>query len=290
MEDYEVSLKDYINVIKKEKFLILTVFLVAVISAGVFSFSQPDEYEVTATLHIKDFSTLRTNDLPFESDFKNEYKSVDIATSFLSSEDISRLTVSAAELHKIEPFASSPNPTDAAVNWLGKNIEVEDKKGIITLRIRGTLEPGVLKSILDAYIEVFIRESDSLLAENVQSELQKIKEKEERIEAQKVEIVKSMSEIDIENISESEAKLMKYSSLTSQFTTIERQLTDIHLYEVDMEYVVSSHYEWIEIISPPFEPNVPVGPKRLLNIVIAGVLGLFIGVFAAFFKNYMETE
>jgi capsular polysaccharide biosynthesis protein len=28
----------------------------------------------------------------------------------------------------------------------------------------------------------------------------------------------------------------------------------------------------------------------MLNIAIAGLLGLFVGVFAAFFKNYMESE
>jgi uncharacterized protein involved in exopolysaccharide biosynthesis len=32
------------------------------------------------------------------------------------------------------------------------------------------------------------------------------------------------------------------------------------------------------------------GPRRKLNIAIAAVLGLFIGIFAAFFKNYMEES
>lgn len=291
MEEYEVSLKDYINVIKKEKLLILAVFLAAVISAGVFSFSQPDEYEATATLYIKTLS--------LDEDFQQQYNSPDVTMSFLSSEYMLRQTVSAAEMHKIEPFANSANPTDAAVNWLKGHIEAkgdyneqtaEYRTGMITLRVRGTLEPRVLKSILDTHIEIFIGESDSRLTEDVQAELRTIKEKRELLESQKTEVVKSLSEINLDNPSERAVVMERFIGLSSQLTSIENQLNGLGLYETNLEIVISPDYEWIKILSPPFEPNVPVGPKRLLNIVIAGVLGLFVGVFAAFFRNYMEES
>lgn len=283
MEEYEVSLKDYINVIKKEKLLILAVFLVAVISAGVFSFSQPDEYEATAILYIKNLS--------LGEDFQQQYNSPDVTMSFLSSEYMLRQTASAAELHKIEPFANSANPTEAAVGWLKGGIKIEDSGGsMITLRIKGTLEPGVLKSILDTHIEVFIRESNSRLAEDVQAELRATKEKRELYESQKTETVKSLSEINLDNPSERTVMMERFIGLTSRLTTIEEQLNELVLYEKNLEIVTSPDYEWIKILSPPFEPNVPVGPQRLLNMVIAGVLGLFVGVFAAFFRNYMEES
>ena len=34
----------------------------------------------------------------------------------------------------------------------------------------------------------------------------------------------------------------------------------------------------------------PVGPPRQLNLAVAGVLGLFVGVLLAFFVNYLQSE
>jgi uncharacterized protein involved in exopolysaccharide biosynthesis len=46
----------------------------------------------------------------------------------------------------------------------------------------------------------------------------------------------------------------------------------------------------IKVVESPVVPQVPSGPSKILNIAIAGVLGLFVGVFGAFFKNYMESS
>jgi len=45
----------------------------------------------------------------------------------------------------------------------------------------------------------------------------------------------------------------------------------------------------IIIASPAVEPLTPVGPRKTLNMAIAAVLGLMIGVFAAFFKEYWTS-
>ena len=34
----------------------------------------------------------------------------------------------------------------------------------------------------------------------------------------------------------------------------------------------------------------PVGPPRKLNVAIAGVLGLFVGILLAFFVHYLQSE
>jgi len=45
----------------------------------------------------------------------------------------------------------------------------------------------------------------------------------------------------------------------------------------------------IIISSPAVEPLTPVGPRKMLNMAIAAVLGLMIGVFAVFFKEYWTS-
>jgi len=46
----------------------------------------------------------------------------------------------------------------------------------------------------------------------------------------------------------------------------------------------------IIIVSPAVEPLTPVAPRKLLNIAIAAVLGLMLGVFIAFFIEYWKTS
>ncbi len=46
----------------------------------------------------------------------------------------------------------------------------------------------------------------------------------------------------------------------------------------------------IIIASPAVAPLTPVGPRKMMNIAIAAVLGLMIGVFIAFFIEYWKTS
>jgi len=45
-----------------------------------------------------------------------------------------------------------------------------------------------------------------------------------------------------------------------------------------------------EVVKKPTISEQPVKPKKKLNIVIGGVLGLFIGVFLAFGKEWREQN
>lgn len=46
----------------------------------------------------------------------------------------------------------------------------------------------------------------------------------------------------------------------------------------------------INIISQSPVPMKPVAPRKMLNVAIAGVLGLMVGVFIVFFKDYWEKS
>ena len=41
----------------------------------------------------------------------------------------------------------------------------------------------------------------------------------------------------------------------------------------------------VKVVSTAFEPKYPVGPRRRLTVAVAGVIGLILGVLAAFFRN-----
>jgi uncharacterized protein involved in exopolysaccharide biosynthesis len=46
----------------------------------------------------------------------------------------------------------------------------------------------------------------------------------------------------------------------------------------------------VQVLSRAAVPEEPVSPRRLLNTVIAGALGLMVGVFGAFFLEYWRKE
>ncbi|MEW6547053.1 MAG: GNVR domain-containing protein [Bacillota bacterium] len=46
----------------------------------------------------------------------------------------------------------------------------------------------------------------------------------------------------------------------------------------------------IQIVGPAEVPDTPVKPRRLLNVAVATVLGLMVGVFVAFFADYWERS
>ena len=68
MEEQELSLRDYIEVAKKRKKLILLVFFIAVIGSAVLSFVLPPVYEVNSTIKIGQIVDLSTFEkIPIES-------------------------------------------------------------------------------------------------------------------------------------------------------------------------------------------------------------------------------
>jgi len=58
--------------------------------------------------------------------------------------------------------------------------------------------------------------------------------------------------------------------------------------EAEMARITGQVERAAEVISPAVAPSEPVQPKKKLNIAIAGVLGLMVGVFGAFAVEYFE--
>jgi len=58
--------------------------------------------------------------------------------------------------------------------------------------------------------------------------------------------------------------------------------------EAEVARIVSQAGTGVDVISLAAVPIEPMQPKKKLNIVIAGVLGLMVGVFGAFVVEYFE--
>ena len=53
MEEYEVSLADYIRILWKEKWVVLATFSVAIVAALAISYAQPKQFQTSVTLFLR---------------------------------------------------------------------------------------------------------------------------------------------------------------------------------------------------------------------------------------------
>jgi uncharacterized protein involved in exopolysaccharide biosynthesis len=56
----------------------------------------------------------------------------------------------------------------------------------------------------------------------------------------------------------------------------------------EVKIAVATESGLVKIASLAYEPKGPIKPNKKLNILIAGVLGLFVGIFVAFFLEFWQ--
>lgn len=58
----------------------------------------------------------------------------------------------------------------------------------------------------------------------------------------------------------------------------------------EVKIAVATESGLVKVASLAYEPEYPIKPNKKLNILIAGVLGLFVGIFVAFFLEFWQKE
>ncbi len=392
MEEYEVSLKDYIDVIRKEKLLIISIFLVAVIAAGIHTLTLPKVYETRTTLLItpriteelgeeagasalsaSSFSTGTYEKLAVTNDLLMDViESLDLVITVRSLRGMMEPKVEFAANGK----ARSPLPLftmtvkgsnpeeikDIAEAWgklfIERNAELlstrtaqsyefisaryeevnedlkkkEEEKARYTKEnplTTLTMELGVLNSTYSSHLSILL-ENKMELNENearLESLEREISGSEVSLDMDKsiltqialeqgvylsledylvdarvsVDVLKEevsyletateglKSEIDEKESKVSEVELV-LTRLDREISTLEQTYGFLSQRLQEARIAKAEQLGSIRVVERPIVPQMPSGPSKMVNIMIAGVLGLFVGVFAAFFKNYMEPS
>ena len=78
--------------------------------------------------------------------------------------------------------------------------------------------------------------------------------------------------------------------LKAEYTEVERNYWDIvYDYNSTVKTLQKRDYN-IAVILEAVVPDIPVAPRKLFNLAIAGVLGVFVALFYVFMKNYFFDE
>lgn len=73
------------------------------------------------------------------------------------------------------------------------------------------------------------------------------------------------------------------SVLKSSYTSLAEKLQEARIAKAETA-------EPIRVVEAPVVPTRPIGPSKKMNVAVAGVLGLFVGVLLAFFAYYLKGE
>jgi len=264
MEEKEVDLRDYINMLKKRWKIILIIFLVFTITSGVVSFLLPKTYESVAMVQIG-----RTRDKLLEE-------------PFTVMEIFKRKPI-------LEEVAKELNvlTTQEKLGQLASKIKMKEKSGLLEIRGRGEtpeeavkLVNGVTAVLLQRHEQIFER-AKVILEEYLASGKKRLFEIEKEINM----LQKKIDELVAAN-SDAKAMLARgyMDSLEKGRDRYERLQVELREKKMEESYGTVS----TELVIPSTTPESPIAPKKKQNVLIAGILGLFVGLICAATVEYFE--
>jgi len=282
----EIDLMDYVKVILKRKWLILVIFFGAAIAAGIFSFLMPKVYKIDTSLEVGiiERATGATSEQLIESPTQLVEKiKGDVYGIFVRE----KLQIPEEKYPKIKV----ENPKDTRLISLAiesaeppkaQNI-LEETNNLILAEHQEKIK--VKKGLLENNIEVAKKD-----IERIKAKIGFLEEERKNLEA-KIEALQKIlpyqqdpgtqfalfdtKEKLEQKKQEIENRYLEINSLENQINSLQGQIEDIRP---------------TQVIKSPTVSASPIKPRPLLNIVIAAILGLFIGVFLAFFQEWWEKN
>ncbi len=259
----EIDLRDLILVLWNWRKLILVIFLVSLLIGTVFSFAVSPVYQVQAKVSLGNLSD-KSGTQPLISP--------EVAKEILLSSGFKEDALDEAS-SKVQGLQVTPV---SGTNILVISLETNNPE-------QGEV---ILNKITDCFIEqvsVEFEQQQNL----IDSELK-------RIEAEIAEVnsnIKLNREL-LKNISTSEmsnAVEVQQVRLLDTLASFSNQREGLMDKKLKLEQELESNKD-AEVIEQAAASSSPVRPRKKLNIALAGVIGLMIGVFAAFTVDYFKRN
>jgi capsular polysaccharide biosynthesis protein len=274
MQEEEIDLREYINVMLKRKGIIILIFLIAVITAALVSyFVLSPIYQSSVSFQV---NTELTKQQYYPTPSTNPYISdilILLSSDSILREAAGRINLS-YDLNEMKRKIKSTNIKDT---------------NIITLTVEEE-NPKLARDLADSIIGVFLEKNQSIYDEKrkiAEENLRIYVEQLDDIEKNIIEIEKTKLKIaNSQDISDVEKHLQTSLLLNSLAT--ERNSYNFLISKISSIKEDLMNYKGFKIIDPASEPTAPIKPRKKLNILIAGVLGLFVGIFVAFFLEFWQ--
>jgi uncharacterized protein involved in exopolysaccharide biosynthesis len=319
MENDSVEFIDYLRVFWKQKVLIVTGIILFMVAAGTVSFILPPKYKVYAvqeigTVNIVDEIVPIENPIDTKTKIERAYRYKVMEELEIPEEEFPELTIDNPKGTRIIELSTESEDIDKSLTILKKintlllddhNKLVEEKKTIL----RNDIQTLVLKVVTVKGEKKGLLEKLALLKENRKNVQEQIKKVEKRLD----ELLTEKKKLNLSANPDNTLSMLVFTSEIQEnqryYNRLQDKLKfDIANSEVDIRNVLAGKEEMLEtlglkkqnlearlknlkettIIKEPGYLKNPVKPRKILNILIAGAVGLMVTLFMAFFMEYLE--
>ncbi len=300
-DEDEIDLRDYINVILKRKWQIAIIFGIAVVVAGVISFSMPLTFEASNLVEIGSIKKIQLQNIDdIKSVFRRETVLQQIRTKLQEPLKITETTTT-NDISKMFDIQNGNNNSNSSV----------------FIKIDGKAQtPEEAVEVVNAVTGILLTYHNNIFAEaekTFNTELDTIVKSKEKTEKDIERITTDISRLN-EDISKYEVEINKraeastegqgriaesyinlLAELKDQKENKEAQLLSLGQKIVTLDQSIQNkEYERFyetkstEVEVPATPPEKRIAPNRKQNVIIAGILGIFIGVLYAFATEYFS--
>lgn len=268
-DEYEIDLREYIMLLWNAKWFIIGLFIIAVVSAGLISqFYLTPSYETEAVLQL--------------SNIDNLYSNPEAVTQIIKSGSL------------VAPIMSEYNQkfSDAQLNnYIENNINVSIiGERQIRVSVRNN-DPELTLNITEDIIDKFVARSEEYFQRYINRQEKSIENLNKEIKNINNQINTIKTEIN--NLQNNDIKAAEKGILINEqvnlLNSLYNQKNNYQDRVQKLENEIFSLYS-LEVLNEPYLPDNPVSPNTKLNVAIAGVLALMLGVFIVFFREFLKEE
>jgi uncharacterized protein involved in exopolysaccharide biosynthesis len=264
IQEDEIDIREYINVIIKRKKLIMSIFLAAVVISAIVSLMMPKVYEITTTVQLGSVNG------PL---IKNEE-----AKLIMLNQNLLLFVINDLNL-KITPDA------------LQKEIKISDIKDTDLLKIKITYSSiDTALKINDAIVNPLIAQGQNVYKERINIINERLKELLGAIKNAEEDIVRTQNLImgipSSKDITQAEVSL-RMIILQNTLPKYENNLTELRNQRNDLQILLLSSKDF-KVFDAPIKPKHPIGPKKKQNVFIAGMFSLIFGIFLVFVLEFWQ--
>lgn len=335
----EINLADYVKVVFKRKKLILLIFILAIMSAFVFSVLSPKIYKIDSSLQIgrigQDLIEAPTQLVAkLNNQVYNGKYEIGVKAESPANTQLVRMKIESADFNKAKSALEEINnlilqehqiKTENQKKLIQKDIEqLESKIRLVDEEIKSSQNKIIL-------VNNNIEKTQNKI-KPIQNDIQRIKDKishareEQKALEDKVESLEKILVYEQDPgtqfaLFDTKEKLgNKKQEIENLYLSINSLTRTIEDYNIEINNLASSKEDYFikintlradkddleleinalnkslqdieptKIVKQPTLSKFPIKPRPILNMAIAGVLGLFIGIFLAFAREYWQKN
>jgi chain length determinant protein (polysaccharide antigen chain regulator) len=304
----EISLRELIEVIIKGKKMIITVTIIALLIAAIFSYMVIEPtYETSATILVNN-NSLQQQGAEELNAYLNEVVSPQVYSQRLRSQQLLNRVI---DKHNLEWNVKSLQSS--------LNVETENESKLITVTLKGNNA-----KLIQQTLEAIIAESKLYVGETISSRLTEVADQYKgQLSDEKENLDKALKEYNDAQLEEGLPTIVLLDALTNggkqyllnvdekymeelqnldknkqvEFQKLNNQvnlLTELYnkynnKYEEARSLAKLFNLENVlTIVSSPELPVDPVSPSKILNIAVAIVIGLMVGIGIVFTQHYWK--